>query len=67
MKYHLIGGNPFRGYTGTLTYTGLNVVGTNLTMDEAKKLWDEKYEECGGLGLIVGEDGSTPEELYPGR
>lgn len=48
-RYILIGGVPFRGYTGTLTYTGLTEVGRVSTQADLQKLIKKKYDECGGL------------------
>ncbi len=59
-KYIVIGGNPFRGYTGTLTYTGLRVVGVFDDKEAVKKAVEENYDACGGLMIAVdvetGED-----------
>lgn len=53
MRYILVGANPFRGYTGTLTYTSLKVIGSVETLPELRKLWDENYSKCGGLMLMI--------------
>jgi len=52
-KFLVVGGKPFTGYTGTTTYTGLSVVGTTNTLKQAKKLFQKKWDECGGLLLII--------------
>lgn len=52
MKYILIGGDPFIGYTGTQTYTDLKVVGKSNSPEEIVKLFHEKYDECGGFVRI---------------
>ena len=51
--FTIIGGNPFTGYTGTTSFTGLRVVATVETYDEMKKIVDESYDECGGLFLVL--------------
>lgn len=53
MRYLLIGGNPFRMYNGTETFTSLRVVGGCNTEDEAREMFHTNYESCGGLLLIV--------------
>lgn len=52
-KYIVVGGMPFRGYTGTLSFTGLDVIGQANTAEEVKRIVEEKYDECGGLLLSV--------------
>jgi hypothetical protein len=52
-RFIVIGGNPFRTYTGTTTYTSLKVVGESETEEGAGQIASEKYEECGGLLLVV--------------
>ncbi len=52
-RYMVIGGNPFRGYTGTQTYTAIRVIGLCPTIEDARNLWQASYEDCGGLLLIV--------------
>lgn len=64
MRYLVIGGNPFVGYTRTQTYTSLRVVGGNETVEGAEALCQQKYEECGGLLLVV--DTVTGEEVQVG-
>lgn len=66
-KYILIGGNPFTGYTGTQTFTSLKVVGSSNTEEGIKDLWIDKYDECGGLMLILdAETGKDATEvLWP--
>lgn len=54
--FALIGGKPFRCYTGTTTYTGLSVVAKCNTKKQAEKLYRKHYEDCGGLLLIVDLD-----------
>ena len=60
-RFILIGGEPYRGYTNTLTYTSLRVVGTTNNEKDMRKLVKEKYEECGGLLIVV--DGDTGGEV----
>jgi len=62
-KYSLVGGNPFRGYNGT-TYTGLRVIGNYDTKQEAQKAWDENYEKCAGLMLILESDAQVQESPW---
>lgn len=52
-RFCLVGGNPFRGYTGTLTFTSLQVCGFYESEEEVKKAWKQHYSECGGLMLII--------------
>jgi len=48
-KYVVMGGNPFRGYTGTTTFTALRTLGIFDTQEEADKCIDDKFDDCGGL------------------
>lgn len=52
-KYIVVGGSPFRGYTNTLSFTSLDVVGKGNTVDEITDIVREKYDECGGLMLVI--------------
>ncbi len=52
-KYCVVGGNPFRCYTGTTSFTGLRVVGTTSSIKTAQKMYNLCYEECGGLLLVI--------------
>jgi hypothetical protein len=52
-RYTVIGGNYYRSYTGTGTFTGLDIVGKCDTIEELKEILKEKYEECGGLIAVV--------------
>jgi len=49
MKYIVVGGCPFRGYTNTLTYTAIRELGQFKTEEEANKCIEENWDECGGL------------------
>jgi hypothetical protein len=53
MKYSVIGGNPFVGYTGTMSFTALRVVGQADTQEQVEALIKEHYEPCGGLLLVI--------------
>lgn len=63
----LIGGCPFRGYTGTGTFVDLQIVKTYATAQEAKDdlrldNWQEYYASTGGLiRLINGHSGKMVE------
>lgn len=52
-KYIIVGGKPIMVYTGTGTFTEINVVGTTNSIKEARKIYCDKYDECGGLLLII--------------
>lgn len=52
-KYITVGGIPYRGYTGTVTFTGLRVIGRSQTIEEVKKLVADQYDEIGGLHLVI--------------
>lgn len=60
-KYLVVGGLPFRGYTNTLTYTGLKIVGGANTKKELEKLVKDKFDEHGGLLLSI--DTETGKEV----
>ena len=53
MKYIVVGGKPFTGYTGTLTYTGLKIVGKTDDAEEASSMCKDNWDECGGLFLVI--------------
>lgn len=59
-KYSVVGGNYFRSYHGTGTFTCLKILGTCDTEEEVKALVEAKFEDCGGLILVV--DLTTGEE-----
>lgn len=61
-RYILVGGDPFRGYTGTVTFTGLTVVGSADTVAEAKALTDDAYEKHSGLLLWIDRETGKPGE-----
>lgn len=52
-KYIVVGGNPIRSYTQTLTFTGLTVVGHADSKEELATLVREQYDACGGLLLVI--------------
>ena len=52
-RYLVIGGKPFRCYTGTGTFTGLVEVGKATTVERARALVKANYEACGGLLMII--------------
>jgi len=51
-KYVVVGGVPFRNYTGTVTFTSLKEIGQFWDKEEADKAAVDAYDECGGLILI---------------
>lgn len=64
-KFSIIGGNPYRGYTGTTTFTALRVVGVCDTRDEVKAIVDQYYEECGGLLIVIDLATGQPADEVP--
>lgn len=52
-RYIIVGGHPYRSYTGTITFTHLNIVGKTDSKREAEKIVSEKYDDCGGLLVII--------------
>jgi len=52
-KYIIIGGNYYRAYTGTGTFTSINVVGSTDSEEEVKQIVNDKCNECGGLMLVI--------------
>jgi len=60
-KYFLIGGIPYRSYTGTGTFVGLKVVGQYDSIEEVETAVKLHYEECGGLLMVL--DSTTGQEL----
>ena len=52
-KYCVVGGCPFRSYTGTMSFTGLQVVGTCDTDEELRRVIDDAYQDCGGLVMVI--------------
>lgn len=57
-RFILVGGCPFRTYTGTVACITLREVGRCDTKKEADRLVKKHYDECGGLLLFVD---TTPE------
>jgi len=55
-RFVIIGGCYFRAYTGTGTYTGLKVIGEADTKEEAESIYNEKYDDGGGLLIILEND-----------
>jgi len=53
MKYTIVGGNPFCGYTGTITFTSLRVVGSADSYEEASQLVRDNWECCSGLIMVL--------------
>lgn len=50
--YIVAGGNPFRGYTNTLSFTGLKSLGEFKCKEDADECVNLHYEDCGGLIAI---------------
>ena len=48
-KFIVVGGNPYRMYTGTITFTHLRELGQFNTQEEADRCIEQNYDECGGL------------------
>lgn len=63
-KYMVIGGNPITVYTGTTTFTGIRVVGANLSAEQANELAKDKYDECSGLLLVVNQNTGESNGVY---
>jgi len=49
----IIGGNPFTCYTGTTTFTGLQVVAKTESFEEMKQIVKDCFDEVGGLILVL--------------
>ena len=64
-SYLVIGGNPFRMYTGTTTFTGLRKIGEYSSYGQAEKAVLENFDECGGLIEIftAGDEKCTEDSL----
>ena len=60
-RYLVIGGRPFRGYTQTLTYTSLKVVGRTNDLLMVRGIVEQQYEKCGGL--LIALDTHTGKEV----
>jgi hypothetical protein len=60
MKYVIVGGVPYVGYTNTTTFASLKIVGKGNTIEEVKEIVDNHFDECGGLLIII--DMETGEE-----
>lgn len=63
MNNIVVGGNPFKNYTGTETFTGLRIVGSDDTLTGASRIYNDNYEKCGGLIMII--NAQTGKEEYP--
>lgn len=64
-RYSIIGGNPFRGYTGTGTFTSLKVAELCNTEEEVKAAVTKHYETCGGLLLVIDLQTGMPADNVP--
>jgi len=53
MRYIIVGGSPFTGFSGTVTFTHLQVIAATDDPKEAKELLDYNYNICGGLVLAI--------------
>ncbi len=61
-RYLIIGGNPFQGYTGTTTFTGLRIVAVTDDRGNINRLFRKHYEECSGLLLVIDTETSRAVE-----
>jgi len=64
-KYIVVGGNPYQSYTGTISYTGINILGSAKTAKEVKDIMNKHYDDCSGLILTI--DLETGREFDWGR
>lgn len=55
-KYLVVGSNPDTDYAGNTLFTSLNVIGANLTKEQADKLAKDKYDDCGGLLIVINQE-----------
>jgi len=61
-RYILVGGVPFREYTGTTSCIGIRVVASAETKKEAKEATYKFSDECGGLLLWIDTQTGQPGE-----
>lgn len=52
-RYLVIGGLPYKSYTGTGTFTGLRVIAYVDDLELAKEQVRQNYEDCSGLIICV--------------
>lgn len=52
-RYVVVGGRPYRSYTGTMMHTGLDVLGASDSLEEMEALVKEKFDDCSGLILLI--------------
>ncbi len=62
-RYHVIGGNPWRVFNGTTTFSSLRTLGVNLTKKEAEECVNRLYDESGGLLLVVNAATGATDEV----
>ncbi len=69
MRYIIVGGRPFSHHMnrGTVTFSSLKVVGGSDTIEGVKRIWTDKYEECGGLMLVVDTTTGLEAEIHETR
>jgi hypothetical protein len=60
-RYLVVGGNPIKSYTGTVTFSGLSVVGWLNTLEQAREIVTSHYDACAGLLIVIDTD--TGEEV----
>lgn len=49
MSYLVVGGNPYRLYNGTTTFTSLRKIALVYSYEAATKVVEDNYDKCGGL------------------
>ena len=63
MRYLLVGGRPFSDLSGTLTFTGIDIIASSDDGEEIKKMVPYQYDVCGGLLLIIDTETGKEAEL----
>lgn len=57
--YIIVGANPYRTYTGALTFTSLSIKGVYQNKEEATKAVKEVLDECYGVLIVINEKGEN--------
>lgn len=62
-RFLLVGGSPFRMYTGTKTFLSLKIVAEADTKEAIEELSTANYDQCGGLVLVIDTDEPAVEDV----
>lgn len=62
-RYVVVGGTPFTGYTGTTSFVSIKPLYFTDDLEEAKAAFEDFYDECAGLLVIIDNEKENMPEL----